>query len=74
MAHEGITVLTADPVSNEFVLQKEEMPGVQYIDWLTGVMFQEDCDGSFDAGEMTGIMLFGILEVGNAQMIDQNLL
>ena len=52
----------------------KEMPGVQYIDRLTGVMLQQDINGGLDAAIMVGVVFFGIFEVGKAQVIDQNLL
>jgi hypothetical protein len=66
--------LSADTVLHEHVLQKEEMSGVQHIDGLTSVVPQKDTDSSFDTGVMVGIMLFGVLEVRKAQIIDRNLL
>jgi hypothetical protein len=41
---------------------------------MTAEMFQQDFNGSFNAEIVVGVILFGILEVCQAQGIDRNLL
>ena len=56
------------------LLEKKESPTVQRLHCLTGKVFHEDSDGGFNPGEVGPIVLFRVSKIGEAQIINQDVL